>query len=210
MTTYAELHAVVPSRFLEVAVVMRGFAESVAAEADAMTAAIALLESGWTGTAATAAIAHLTELRSELYDTYPGPVDIDQALSEFATTLDDARRAAIAASEPRPGSLVQVSPDGVASFRPGAVPGPADHADLASITAAIADAIRLANSADAEAARRLGTVPRAADGPAPSTVPTRGTEPDAVASWWRAQSAAVQQRLIDDRTDAIANLDGIP
>ncbi|HEY2791697.1 MAG TPA: alpha/beta hydrolase, partial [Micromonosporaceae bacterium] len=58
--------------------------------------------------------------------------------------------------------------------------------------------------------RRLGTVPQAADGPAPSAVPTRGTEPGTVAAWWRAQSAAVQQRLIDDRTDAIANLDGIP
>ncbi|HEY1485014.1 MAG TPA: alpha/beta hydrolase [Micromonosporaceae bacterium] len=211
MVTFVELRAVRPNRFLDAGGVIRRLASSVATRADEMTAAIALLASGWTGTAATTALNHLTMLRDELYDAVPGLIEMDQALTEFAVELTGARRALIAAAEPRPGSLVQVGPDGVVSFRPIATPSVRDYDEFDEVTAAIADAVARADRADAELHGRLLRVRLMVDrDQALPSVPADGTDPRLVATWWRSLSTSARLGLIEMRPAVIAGLDGVP
>lgn len=127
MMTFAQLIAVRPDEFADVAGIIRRFAETVADRADELSTALTLLRRGWSGMAATTAFDRIAAVRVTLDDAYPGLVAFDQAVSEFAASLTDARRAAVAAATPRPGSAVIVDAAGIASIDPQcAHPDPAD------------------------------------------------------------------------------------
>ena len=98
MMTFAQLIAVRPDEFADVAGIIRRFAETVADRADELSTALTLLRRGWSGMAATTAFDRIAAVRVTLDDAYPGLVAFDQAVSEFAASLTDARLAAVAAA----------------------------------------------------------------------------------------------------------------
>jgi uncharacterized protein YukE len=212
MVTYPELRAVRPNQFADVAGMIRRLAESVAGRADDLSAAIDLLNSGWVGAAATAARNRLLTLHADLYAAYPGLIAIDQTLTEFAAALSDAQAAATAAAEPRPGSIVQVSPDGAVALVPtSGVPNDRDFADFDEVSAAIAGAVTAADQADVEAHRRLAAIALTVDrDQAPPSGPAAATNPLVVAAWWDGLSPAQQFYLIVMQPDVVAGLDGVP
>jgi uncharacterized protein YukE len=78
-------------------------------------------------------------------------------------------------------------------------------------TGPVGRALRMADAADADSARRLDSaVDWFAAMTEPAYVPGIGTDPAMVAQWWKGLDAASQRYLIVNRPEDVTRLDGIP
>ncbi len=211
MVSYADLRTVDPGSWDTAAEAMRRLAEALAVKADELGDLIEWLARHWSGTAATVALNRLSMVRSDLYAAFPGLVGIDQTLTELSVAVTDAQDRLIYESQPHPGSITEVAPDGTVSLAPDAEPDGTDFAEQYATEQAIGDAITAANRADQAADVRLRAVRFDVDASAvPPSGPPVGLGPGAIAAWWQRLTPDQQRYVIVVQPATIAGLDGIP
>jgi uncharacterized protein YukE len=146
---------------------------------------VAALRRAWTGDAAEAACAALTDVSSALDGATPALEAVAQALAEHAATVSRAQGIAVGA---------RVETD--------------DPAEALRLEGELRHALALAEASDAATAARLAEFGPAAP-VAPPCVPP-GRDPAGVAAWWRGLSPAQRRTLIVDRSELVGSLDGVP
>ncbi|WP_433300701.1 alpha/beta hydrolase [Actinoplanes sp. CA-030573] len=210
---YARLRVADPGRWRTVAAAWRRWATLAGRLAGALTADIARLGAAWSGAAATAAAARVTVLRRGLVLFQVLCSQADQAASEFAESLDRARRLLARALAAARRAGLTIDDDG--AVRGGPAP---------TVTPDLEAAIAIAASADDAAATRLEAVSLlrttgpGATGPAGSdgSDATDSGRPDCTASpaevrrWWAGLTPAQRQWLLATEAGWLAPLDGIP
>ncbi len=211
MVTYSALRTVDAKSWNLAAEAMRRFAEALAVKADELGDVIDWLSGHWAGTAATVALDRLSTIRAELYAAFPGIVSVDQAATELGAAVTLARDRLAYASEPRPGSIVEVTPEGVVTFIPTSDrPDQADLAERYSVEQTLRRAIEAAAHADHDADERLRGLSFDLDRPVAVPAAPAGSGPVAVAAWWRGLPPDQQKYVIAMEPAMIAGLDGVP
>ncbi|MFD4208928.1 alpha/beta hydrolase [Micromonospora tulbaghiae] len=209
---YAQLWRADPGAWAAAGAAWRSLAAPVRRRADALTARIGALRTGWSGAASTAAQRRIGDLRTDLTDVLPALVEVDQVLAELGARLGaaKARLGAEVARAESGGLLVDrtgaVRPDPARVTRT----GPA----VAHARAGIRDALTLAGAADREAAGRLAELTTAAVGGwvsvPPAWRPGPGAGPAEVSRWWAGLSAAERRWLVGREPGRTGRLDGLP
>jgi uncharacterized protein YukE len=183
--TARELVATDTDRIAGTASDWHALARAVGGHAADLDRQAAALRRAWTGDAAEAACALLSEMSTALDAATPALETIAQALAEHAATVARAQGIAIGA---------RVETD--------------DPEEALRLEQALRHALALADASDAATAARL-----AGFGPAAPVAPPRvppGRDPADVAGWWRELSPARRRALTVDRPELVGNLDGIP
>lgn len=215
--TYAQLWRASPDAWMTAAVAARDLARRVALSGTAVSGELRTLRSGWAGEAADAATRRVTAMRDEI-DGHAVPlVAIDQALTEHADRVAQAKAVLAATVAATAGTRVIVHADGrVELDRSGEKPDPGD-VDAARRTAdGIRTALALAAAADAQTAHRLAGLALWCGSAGPATqhpvggLPPPGTDPAAVRSWWAGLSQAQQRAAISRWPEVVGSLDGVP
>jgi hypothetical protein len=220
--TYARLRVTDPARWLSVALAWRQMAGQAGRWAAEFAGHGTRLAEIWSGTAASAATAHLTRLRHGLDLFRLLCWEADQALSEFAASLTRARALLSRAVESaRRAGLVIDDRGTVAasqrSFDPAAPLGSAyraaaDRAAVAEVATQLSAALRVAAAADSAAAGRLGEL--AGTGTAAPTpagpLPTAAASPGEVRRWWDGLTPEQRRWLAVTEPAWLGSRDGVP
>lgn len=221
VVTYAQLWRATPDAWRTAAVATRNLARCVAASGTEVSGGLRGLPSGWAGAAADAAARRMTALRDETYGHTLPLVAIDQALTEHADRVAQAKAMLAAAVAATAGTRVTVDGDGrVDVDRSGVRPDQGDVAAARRTADRIRVALALAASADAQTAHRLAGLAGwwASAGPAAGLsaqeplgpLPSPGTEPEAVRSWWLGLTPAQQRVAVLRWPGVVGSLDGLP
>ena len=180
--TYARLRATDPARWSSAALAWRGWAASAGQWAAECAGHLARLMTVWSGTAATAATAHLAGLKRSVELFRLICWEADQTLSEFASALVRARALLARAAESAKRADLVIDDRGTVIARRRAA-GPAaplrsayqaaaDQAAADRVAGDLSAALTIAATADSAAADRLGSlVTRDPDGPPPPSAP---------------------------------------
>jgi hypothetical protein len=195
-TVYLRLRTTDPSRWHALAAAWRRWATLAGHLAAELPPLLARFAGAWSGTAARAATDRLHRLGRGLAVFRVLCWQADQAISEFATSLDRARallsRAAAAAAR---GGLT-IADDGTLRGGPSA-----------AVTPDLTAALTVADRADATAVAGLSFGPAEPPGPArPSCTAT----PAEVHRWWSGLTPGEQRWLLATEPGWLAPLDGIP
>jgi hypothetical protein len=184
--TYDRLRTTDPARWTAAALSWRRWAALAGVLCGEFAPLAERLHAAWSGAAADAAVARLEVFRRRLVLFRLLCWRADQALSEFAAALQRAR------------ALLERARARAAGAEPAL-----DDPDLA-------DALRVAASADGSATARLAELSVVPVAPATLTRPDCTATPARVRQWWAGLSAAERMWLLAAEPASVAGLDGIP
>lgn len=217
MVTFAQLKEVQPDVFRTAGSDFQAAASAIRSEAQQVSAQAGALSGGWTGEAASAAAAKITQLGSDLTSSLDRLNQVPTLLDSAASAIQQAKSELERAVEQTASTPLTVDGNGKVDMPTLTEETAKPYGGLArlkqlaeQITQAIEAAVRAATAADQQANAALAAcVPGTLTALAGIGIPA-GASPAAIAKWWSELTPVQQQALILSDPAGIGRLDGVP